>query len=86
LLTRDCLRQLTIELLDGEFIGGRETKSEAIGSTTIDLEDRWFCQDWKDEKYKPREVCGLRGWGLELGVRAWGVGLGVRAWGVGSRV
>ena len=49
--------QLTIELRDGEFMANKETKHEAIGSTTIDLEDRWFCQDWKDEKYKPREVC-----------------------------
>lgn len=30
-----------------------------IGQTTVDLEDRWYCKKWQEEKYKPREVRDL---------------------------
>ena len=30
-----------------------------VGETTLDLEDRWFCPEWRDLIHKPREVCNL---------------------------
>ena len=33
---------------------------ELIGYTTIDLEDRYFNQEWKEMKYKPIEIRTLR--------------------------
>ena len=48
--------QLKLELCDGKFVGLTETNTRMVGQTVIDLEDRWFCQEWRDVKYKPREV------------------------------
>ena len=53
--------QLKIQLLDGKFnaLSGSTDDTRLIGETVIDLEDRWFCKDWRDVKYKPREVRDL---------------------------
>ncbi len=53
--------QLKIQLLDGKFnaLSGAADDTRLIGETVIDLEDRWFCKDWRDVKYKPREVRDL---------------------------
>ena len=41
-----------------------------VGETTLDLEDRWFCPEWRDLIHKPREVCNL---GLSRGIFCSGV-------------
>ena len=51
--------QLKLELLDGSFSMSQQTAAKLVGLSYVDLEDRWFCQDWRDTKYKPREVRDL---------------------------
>ena len=51
--------QLIVSLKDGEVLDGSIIDSRLIGETTIDLEDRWFCPDWRDLIHKPREVRDL---------------------------
>jgi len=53
--------QLTIKLMDGVLggLGNSVQDCMCIGQTVIDLEDRWFCQFWRDVRYKPREVRDL---------------------------
>jgi hypothetical protein len=35
-------------------------EGEIIGSTSVDLEDRWYCQEWREETiHKPRELRDL---------------------------
>ena len=60
---KDCTipgpSQLTLELNDGKVSGGQVGYTRVVGRTVIDLEDRWFCQNWRDVKFKPREVRDL---------------------------
>jgi len=51
--------QLVLALKDGELYDGSITDSRLIGETSIDLEDRWFCSEWRDLIHKPREVRDL---------------------------
>lgn len=44
--------KLTIELYDHDFL----FPNEFIGSTVIDIEDRFFDKNWKKLKHKPIEV------------------------------
>jgi hypothetical protein len=46
---------LIIDVYDWDGIG-----DDLIGSTSIDIEDRWFCQEWKNIKRKPIEWRTLR--------------------------
>ena len=35
-------------------------EGEVVGSTTVDLEDRWYCEEWQTETInKPREIRDL---------------------------
>ena len=60
---KDCTipgpSQLTLELNDGKVSSGQVGYTRVVGRTVIDLEDRWFCQNWRDVKFKPREVRDL---------------------------
>ena len=47
---------LTLEVWDYDPVFA----DEMIGSTSIDLEDRYFSQEWKEMKYKPIEIRTLR--------------------------
>jgi hypothetical protein len=41
----------------GVGLGGLTgARARQVGETTLDLEDRWFCEEWKDLIYKPREA------------------------------
>ena len=51
--------QLVVSLKDAEVYDGTIIDSRLIGDTIIDLEDRWFCSDWRDLIHKPREVRDL---------------------------
>jgi len=52
--------QLIIQLRDAKLsMMGKVDNSRLIGETTIDLEDRWFCDKWRNTKYKPREIRDL---------------------------
>ena len=39
-----------------------------IGSTTVDLEDRWFCNAWRELLHKPIEIRTLRKEGSDVSV------------------
>jgi len=47
---------------------GKGTFTYEIGSTTVDLEDRWFCNSWRDMLHKPIEIRTLRKEGSDVSV------------------
>lgn len=47
---------MIIELYDYDFL----FSNELIGSTIIDIEDRYFDNNWKKLKHKPIEVRSMR--------------------------
>mmetsp|Transcript_74429 Transcript_74429/g.198907 ORF Transcript_74429/g.198907 Transcript_74429/m.198907 type:complete len:259 (+) Transcript_74429:1529-2305(+) len=51
--------QLHVSLFDGQLHDGSVVDNALVGETTIDLEDRWFCPEWRDLIHKPREVRDL---------------------------
>jgi hypothetical protein len=54
---------LKISVLGKSGIGSYE-----IGSTTVDLEDRWFCNAWRELLHKPIEIRTLRKEGSDVSV------------------
>ena len=49
--------QLEIMVMDWDGIG-----DDFIGNTVIDIEDRWFCKEWRKLEKKPLENRTLRRW------------------------